>query len=125
MHEKQQAIVKFVEGVPDTVAALKANFDEVTGWLASSNLEGFGNRLAQIEVSHKELESGVDRWFGEIRAAAAAAGSVGAGGFTGANFQGGPFAERDRNVFDPRDYKLAEFGTKPTMARWKKWRRDL
>jgi len=38
LHEKQQAIVKFVEGGPDTVAGLKANLDEVTAWLSSSNL---------------------------------------------------------------------------------------
>ena len=32
---------------------------------------------------------------------------------------------RDRNVSDPRDYKLAELGPTPSVAHWKKWRRDL
>ena len=49
--------------------------------------------------------------------------AVGSGaGFGG---QSTPYAERDRNVFDVRDYKLTDLGLKPTTARWKEWRRDL
>jgi hypothetical protein len=43
------------------------------------------------------------------------------GGF-GAGRGGG---DQDRNVFDPRDYKIADLGSKPTVVRWKKWRRGL
>ena len=51
---------------------------------------------------------------------------AGVGNFGGGQGAGaGPAATRDRNVFDPRDYKLADFGPKPTVVRWKKWRRDL
>ena len=38
LHAKQQAIVKFVDGVPDMVAALKVNLDEVTEFLKSSGM---------------------------------------------------------------------------------------
>ena len=45
------------------------------------------------------------------------------------NFRGvqgaGQAATRDRNVFDPREYKLADLGPKLTVVRWKEWRRDL
>ena len=80
LHEKQQAIVKFVEGVPDTVAGLKANLDGVTARLSSSNLEGVGNWFAQVEVSYEKLEARVFRRLDEgLRAATVAAGSTGAG----------------------------------------------
>jgi hypothetical protein len=127
LHEKQQAIVGFVNGVPDTVAALKANLDEVTSFLSSSGMPTFDQRIAAVEVSYEELESGILRRVIEhFRSAAASGGSTGTNtGFQSTGFQGVPFAERDRNVFDVRDYKLAELGTKPTIARWKKWRRDL
>ena len=50
LHEKQQAIVRFVDGVPDTVAALKANLDEVTSFLSSSGMPAFDQRIAAVEV---------------------------------------------------------------------------
>ena len=43
----------------------------------------------------------------------------GSGGFSE------PRPENDRNVFDPRDYKLAPLDAKPSLGKWKKWRRDI
>ena len=44
---------------------------------------------------------------------------------SGPGGQNSTWVEKDRNVFDVRDYKLSDLGLKPTTARWKKWRRDL
>ena len=92
---------------------------------AATQLESCAGRLTQIEVSYEELESAVDRRFEEIRAAAAAAGPAGAGGFTGANFHGVPSAERVRNVFNPRDYKLEALPATLSFGAWKKWKYEL
>jgi hypothetical protein len=113
LHEKQQAIVKFVDGAPDTVAALKANLDEVTTFLSSSGVQAFNQRIAAVEVSYEELESGILRRVDEhFRSAAASTGPA----TTSQGFQGAPFAERDRNVFDIRDYKLADLPSKPSLS---------
>ena len=125
LHEEQQAIVRFVDGVPDTVASLKSNLDVATAWLASSQLQDLAGRIVQVEVSHEELEPGVDRRFEEFRAAAFAARGMGSSGFDGQAFQGSTPQTKDRNIFDPRDYKLAELGPKPTAAKWKKRRPDF
>ena len=44
---------------------------------------------------------------------------------SGAGAGKGGAAPRDRNVFDPRDYKVAELGNKPSMAKRTKWCRDF
>ena len=38
---------------------------------------------------------------------------------------GGPRGPRDRNVFDPRDFKLHDLGEKPQLGPFKKWRHEL
>ena len=35
---------------------------------------------------------------------------------------GGP---RERSLYDPREYKIADFHTEPSLAAFKKWRHDL
>ena len=56
LHAKQQAIVKFVESVPDTVAALKVNLDEVSTFLLSSGVPAFNQRIAAVEVGYEECK---------------------------------------------------------------------
>jgi hypothetical protein len=122
LHEKQQAIVHFVNGVPDTVAALRVNLDNVKEFLEASGVQSYGARISAVEVNYEEFESSSHRNIEEhLKKTAAAASQAGAG----QGFQGAPFAERDRNVFDVRDYKLVDLQPKPSIGKWKKWRRDF
>ena len=47
----------------------------------------------------------------------------GAGG--GAGTGGGPAHSRDRNIYDVRDYKIADLGKSASTASFKKWKHDL
>ena len=42
----------------------------------------------------------------------------GSGGFGGGQ-------QRDRQIFDPRDYKIEQLGSSPSVAAFKKWRADV
>ena len=115
IHTKQQDIVRLVvaclwleevlslETVPVTVIRIQERLDTLTG-----------------QVDHR-----MTHLTNEIAATRAAISSsdFGFGFSTGKG--GAAQTARDRNVFDPRDYKVAELGNKPSMAKWKKWFRDF
>ena len=124
LHTKMQDIVKFVDGMPDTLTSLKDRLEVVTSWLSANKLESLPGNLQLLQTNHDELEANTDRRLRELTAEISAAQSSGYTGFLGGTHST-PQATKDRNVFDPRDYKLAELGPKPTLARWKKWRRDF
>ena len=119
LHTKMQDIVRFVDGMPDTLSSLKDRLEVVTGWLSANQLESLPDNLRLLQMNHTELEANTDRRIRELSAEVSAAQSTGYTGFLGGT-NTTPQATRDRNVFDPRDYKLAELGPKPTVARWKK-----
>ena len=123
LQTKLQDIVAFVEKVPDTIGRLDTKLEAVPAWLSGNKFEGVSGRVNTVEVSYVELESNVDRRLRELTEGVAGFQAVGASSFTG--LASAPQTQRDRNVFDPRDYKLADLGVKPSMAWWKKLRRDL
>ena len=45
-------------------------------------------------------------------------------GYTGDHGKGGG-VPRERSLYDPRDYKLADFPNEPSLAAFKKWRHDV
>ena len=110
--------------MPDTLTSLKDSLEVVTSWLSANKLESLPANLQLLQRNHDELEANTDRRLRELSAEVSAAPSSGYTGFLGGT-NSTPQATKDRNVFDPRDYKLAERGRKPTVARWKKWRRDF
>ena len=112
-----------MEKVPYTIGRPDSRLEAITAWLPDNELEGVSGRVSAVEVSYTELESNVERRLRELTTEIAASQAAGALNFAG--FASGPQTHRDRNVSDPRDYKLADLGVKPSMARWKKWRRDL
>ena len=93
--------------------------------MRDSQLESVPSRVTAAEANTTELAANLNQRGRELTdglAALQAAGSTSGFG----NFQGAAAAATgDWNVFDLRDYKLADLGSKPSVARWKKWRRDL
>ena len=127
LHIKQQDIVKFVNGVPETAAALQTKLEETSYWCSANHLDAMPVNIGLIQENLTELSSQTDRRLQELTteiSTARAAGSADFGGF-GDGFGVVPHGQKYRNVFDPRDYKLSDLGVKPTTARWKKWCRDL
>ena len=124
-----------VQGLHDRQQEIATRVTQVTSWLATTKIVGVAAQVAQTQaqvaqvklnlqqaqLGFQEVESGLETKVRELSAAVASACAGGFGTFQGAAAS----ATRDRNVFDPRDYKLAELGPKPSVARWKKWRRDL
>ena len=122
LQTKFQDVVRFVEGVPDTVRTFDARLDAITTWLPANQLSDVARNLSDLQGHHDTLQENIDRRLRELIAEISITRSA-----AGADFGGfsGPRAERDRNVFDPRDYKLTDLGPKPIAARWKKCRRGL
>ena len=134
---QQQSIVTFVESLQPQVSDLKAQIETVNSWFKDTEAGQAAQRVGEVETQvHSALEkvtaferdmyqlnATIDARFGALTATVSnlQTGTGSFGGF-GAGKGGG---DRDRNVFDPRDYKIADLGSKPTVVRWKKWRRDL
>ena len=118
---KLQHIVKFVETVSDTASALEGKFESISVWCVSSQLEALPETLRQLQAGHGHLTASTDK---RLRELTAVLGSKGAGGAGLGRFGFTPLGPKDRDVFDPRDYKVAELGPKPSIGRRKKWRRD-
>ena len=122
LHTKQQDIVKFVDGVPETVTALQEKLNAVTEWCAVNSLDTVPVAVIRLQEKLDALTSQVDLRMTQLNNDTSATCSA-VGARTGSH--GSPGVEKDRNVFDVRDYKLSDLGVKPTTARWKKWLRDL
>ena len=93
----------------------------------SQPARGRGRQGGASRAQRAELEANLESKIRELRAtvyAAQAGQAGGSSGFEGQGFSGATPQTRECNVFDPRDLKLAELGAKPSVARWKKWRRD-
>ena len=123
LHVKLQDVVKFIECVPTTVAEPDARLKGITAWMQDNQLDSVPARVTATEARATELAATFDQRCGELAdalSALQASGSTGCSGFTSA-----PPAPKDRNVFDMHDYEIAELGSKPAAARWKKWRRVL
>ena len=115
LQTKLQDTVKFVEGVPDTVPSLDSRLEAITTWLAASQLSDVAKNLSTLQGHHDTLQEHVGRRLRELSSeisinSTRSAASADFGGFSG------PRADKDRNVFDPRDYKLTDLGPKPTAA---------
>ena len=65
-----------------------------------------------------EIQAHAAQRFGELISEISVTRSA-VGVSAGAGGPGSPWVEKDRNVFDVRDYKLSDLGVKPTTARWK------
>ena len=134
---KQKEIVDYVESLAPQVESIKVQMETVNSWFKDTEAGQAAQRVGQVEAQvHAaqekvnaferdmyQLNTSLDARFVTLSAAVnnLQAGTGNFGGF-GTGKGGG---DRDRNVFDSRDYKLSELGPKPTVVRWKKWRRDL
>ena len=105
------------------MASIQSQLDAVTVWFGASQVGDVATQVSKFELNLKEPESTLVRKIQVLETAQSAAAAAASSGFTGFSGQAPP--PRDRNVFDPRDFKLAELGVKPEVARWKKWRRDF
>ena len=104
------------------MSSLDAKLQSITMWLSANQLTDVAGNLSNLQGHRDTFQANADRRLRELSAEISITRSA-----AGADFGGfsGPSAEKDRNVFDPRDSKLTDLGHKPTTARWKKWRRDL
>ena len=131
MQSRFRDLVSFVDGVPGTVAKLEAQLEEskgklkaVTDWCADNDLATVPVTVVNLQAKVLEIQTLAASRFAELATEISVTRSaVGHGSGTGG--QSSTWVEKDRNVFDVRDYKLSDLGLKPTTARWKKWRRDL
>jgi len=84
------------------------------------------NRLEidqKMALVHHELQTAARGLYSEaLQAAQSAQTGGGGGGDHGGKGSGGP---RERSLYDPRDYKLADLTSDLTLAAIKKWRHDL
>jgi hypothetical protein len=129
---QQQSIVTFVESLQPQVDGLKVQIETVNSWFKDTEAGQAAQRVGEVETQiHSaqekvtaferdmyQLNATIDARFGALTATVSnlQTGTGNFGGF-GAGKGGG---DRDRNVFDPRDYKIADLGSKPTVVRWKK-----
>jgi hypothetical protein len=117
--------------VPDTVDKLEEKLkkvdeklEAVTDWCTSNSFDTVPVAVLNLQAKVNEIQVLAASRFSELAAEISVTRSaVGHGSGTGG--QSSAWVEKDRNVFDVRDYKLSDLGAKPTGARWKKWRRDL
>ena len=112
LNVKLQDVVKFTEGSNTTAAEVDEQLKVITAWMRDNNLESVPPRMTAAEAKATELAANFDQRCRELtvglEALQASGSTSGFGGFQGA----GSAATRDRNVFDPRDYKLADLGAK-------------
>ena len=102
LHTKMQEFVRFVDGMPDTLASLKDRLKVVTSWLLANQPESLPDNLRLLQMNHTELEANTGRRLRELSAEVSVAQSTGYTWFLGGT-NTTPQATRDRNVFDPRD----------------------
>ena len=118
LNVKLQDVVKFIESSNTRVAEVDEKLRAMIAWMRDNQLESVPSRVTAAEAKTIELAAIFDQRCRELTdglAALQASGSTsGFGGFQGAVAA----ATRDRNVFDPRDYKRADLGSKPSVARW-------
>ena len=133
MQSRFRDLVSFVDGVPSTVAKLEAQLEEskgklkaVTDWCADNDLATVPVTVVNLQAKVLEIQTLAAARFTqlaeEISVTRSAVGHDSGHGGAGAGKGGAP---RDRNVFDPRDYKVEPLGDKPSMGKWKKWVRDF
>ena len=100
LQTKFQDIVKFVEGVPDTVSSLDSMLEAILTWLSANQLTDVAGNLSVLQATHDSLQENVDRRLRELTTDLASTRAT-----AGADFGdfGGPPAQgqKDRNVFDP------------------------
>ena len=129
LHAKPQNIVKFVDDVPEAVIALQEKLNAVTEWCAVNSLDTVPVAVICLQEKLDALTAQVDHRMtqltNQIPATRAAVGSTDFGYGFGTGKGRAAQTARDRNAFDPRDYKVAELGNKPSMATWKKWCRNF
>ena len=85
----------------------------VTDWCGSNRLDAVPVALTTLTAQVEQIQADAAERVGELTTEIAITRSaVGHGSGTGG--QGSAWVEKDRNVFDVRDYKLENLGTKPT-----------
>ena len=124
LNTKLQDVVKFIEKNTTQAAEVEESLKVMQTWCRENHLGSIPARMTATEARATEIVSESDRKFRELSGEISVTRSaIGSGGGLGG--QGSAWVEKDRNVFDIRDYKLTDLGAKPTAARWKKWRRDF
>ena len=116
LNVKLQDVVKFIESNNTKAAEVEESLKVMTTWCRENHLESIPVRVTAADARSTEIVSSLKQRFrelsGEISVTRSAVGnSFGTGG------QSAPHAERDRNVFDVRDYKLSDLGAELTTAR--------
>ena len=68
LQAKLQDVVRFLEGVPDTVASLDTRLEAITTWLAANQLSDVASKLPGLQGCHDTLQENVDRRLRELTA---------------------------------------------------------
>ena len=68
LQTKFHDIVKFVEGVPDTLSSLDAKLEAITTWLSANQLTDVASNLSVLQATHDTLQENVDRRLRELTA---------------------------------------------------------
>ena len=128
-HNKLQDIVQHINDVPGKIKELQdmmnkvdAQGKDVQGW--SEQREGKFKEFATeretaFDIHVAQIRSGLDQVNTEVQSRLNRMEYMG-GQDGGSRGKG----SGDRNVFDPRDYKLHDLGDTPTLAASRKWRHD-
>ena len=98
---------------------LDAKLEAITNWLAQNQLVDVSANLSTLQSHNDTLQENVDRRLRELSAEITITRSAVGSGSVGFSE---PRPEKDRNVFDPQDYKLGPVEAKPSLGKWKKWR---
>ena len=72
LHTKFQDVVKFIDGVPDTVALLDARLKGITTWISGNQLDNMPARVATTEAKSTGLEATFDQRCSELTSEIAA-----------------------------------------------------
>ena len=130
VHSQQQAFRTFVDGFPRTevVDALKTKLEAIDHWCRVNSLDTVPVTVMELGKRLDTLTGQVDIHVTKLMQDVATTRSV-VGNLEFASNTGGGSgkgaAPRDRNVFDPRDYKVEPLGDKPSLGKWKQWVRDF
>ena len=87
---------------------------DLRSWTAGQQKD-FRELCAKSEVAMKAMQDNLQAILSNAKST----------GFAGSGDGGGPRPDRERQIFDPRDYKIAEIGDKVSLAGFKKWRHEV
>ena len=115
LNVKLQDVVKFIEGSNTKAAEVDEKLQVITAWMRDNNLERVPSRMTAAEAKTIELAANFDQRCRQLTVGLEAFQASTGPTCASSGFQVAPFAERDRNVFDIWDYKLAHLQPKPSL----------